>query len=75
VDVIALVDHFLWSGTCGGDTLGGCVPGESSESVTAACEVSRASAEVVRALDATHSAIALRRAPAGGKTYARMGVQ
>jgi hypothetical protein len=48
---------------------------ESNESETAACEVCCASDEVERALDATHSAIALRRAPSGGKTYARMGVQ
>jgi hypothetical protein len=39
-----------------------------SESETAAAEVACASFEVVRAFDATNSAIALRSAPTGGRT-------
>jgi hypothetical protein len=66
--MIALVDHFLRSGASGGYALGAGGSACSNESVTAAAEVARASTEVERAFDATHSAIALRIAPAGGRT-------
>jgi hypothetical protein len=72
VEVVALKDHFLGSGTPGCDSLGsgGCAC--SRESDTAACDVDRASSEVVRARDATHSPVALRRAATGGNNQSRM---
>lgn len=68
VQVIALVYDFLRSGAPGGNTLR---PGDfrtMSDRLATACEVESASPEVERARDATHRAIALNRAPAGGRT-------
>ncbi len=68
MQVIALVYRFLGSRTPVGYTLraGGLEPESDRRATTA--EVKRASSEVERACDATHSAIALSRAPTGGNT-------
>jgi len=69
----SVVDQdFFWSGARSSDTKTRCVSGCMSESVTAACEVCCASAEVERAFDATHSAIALRRPATAGESDSRV---
>jgi thiamine biosynthesis protein ThiC len=68
VEVVTLIYRFLRSGAAVGDTLrAGRLEAASDRRATTA-EVKRASSEVERAWDATHSAIALRRAPTGGRT-------
>ncbi len=62
---------FLRSGASSSHSESGGVAGGMSESVSAACEVCRASEEVIRAFAATRNAIALRRAATGGKSESR----
>jgi hypothetical protein len=66
--VVGLEEDFLGPGTASGHALGsgGRCCGASGSGGTS--EVDSATPEMERARDATHSAVALRRAPTGGKT-------
>lgn len=70
--MVALVYDLFGSGASVGDALGARRSGSSDKECPTAREVDSASSEVVRARDATHSAIALRTAPTGGRSEARM---
>jgi hypothetical protein len=66
-----LEEVFLRACTTASDTITLCEVAGSEEIRTASAEVRRATFEVVRARDATHSAIALRRAESAGESETR----
>ncbi len=68
MEVVSLVYGFFRAGASRGDSLRPRVREPVSDRRATAREVERASSEVIRARDATHSAIALRSAPTGGST-------
>jgi hypothetical protein len=70
-----LYEALLGSCASGGDALCTCELLGSAEQIKAACEVHCAACEVVRARDATHSAVALRSAATAGDTESRNGCQ
>jgi hypothetical protein len=75
VEVIMFHDYLLRSGASGSDSTSPGVRLRLSEILKASDDVESAAAEVERVRDATHSAVALRSAPTGGRTYARTGPQ
>lgn len=68
-------ESFSWAPRRTGSPIASDEGEASSESVFTASEVSSASFDVERARDATHSAIALRTAPAGSESESTNGCQ
>lgn len=82
VHVVVFLDHFDGSATLRATSLDTCVESCLSTEAAASTKVDRvrsaiciAVIEVVRALDATHIAVALIRAPTGSATESRNGAQ
>ena len=73
MEVVALLYDFLRSGAVRTDALDPCDVRRSGKRRWAANEIDRAASEVPRARDATHSAVALRRAATAGDTEPRNG--
>lgn len=72
MEVIHLVDHLLGSRAPDADPLRSSGGGNTREESAIANDVDRATSEVERARDATHSAVALSSAAAGGNNQFRM---